>query len=258
MPPRKQAFGTDSPEATPPGSEFPGRDPRTRPALIRVLDYGLGNLRSVVKAFERLGHEVHAAGGIGAAGEGLLVLPGVGNFADAMEKLHRLELVEPLREHAAAGRPLLGVCLGMQLLFDASDEDADGPGGTPGLGLIPGRVVPLPGGRDARGRRLKVPQMGWNTLSFGRGPRAEALAEAARSAGGGEPAVYFVHGFHARPAERTDVLAATDHGGEVVAIAGRGNVLGMQFHPEKSQAVGLALLAAAAEAAGERAERTGR
>ena len=145
---------------------------------------------------------------------------------------------------------MLGVCLGMQLLFEASDEDADGPEGTPGLGLIPGRVVPLAGGTDANGRRLKVPQMGWNTLRFGRGPEAEALEKAARSADPasvGDPAVYFVHGFHAKPADPGDVLATTHHGEPVVAIAGRGNVLGMQFHPEKSQAVGLALLRAAAE-----------
>ena len=227
--------------------------------MISILDYGLGNLRSVEKAFERLDFEARLITGVGDPGDGLLVLPGVGNFEDAMAKLHALGLVEPLKEQAAAGRPVLGVCLGMQLLFDASDEDAPGVpeapegAGTPGLGLIPGRVVALPGGRDAFGRRLKVPQMGWNTLSFARGPMAEKLGEAARSAGPAGPAVYFVHGFHARPEDPADVLATTDHGGEVVAIAGRGHVLGMQFHPEKSQQVGLALLRAAAEAAGERA-----
>ena len=215
------------------------------PRMISILDYGLGNLRSVQKAFERLGFDARLVTEIGDPGDGLLVLPGVGNFADAMAKLHALGLVGPLKEQAAAGRPLLGVCLGMQLLFDASDEDADGPAGTPGLGLIPGRVVALPGGTDARGRRLKVPQMGWNTLRFARGPVADRLAEAARSAGSDDPAVYFVHGYHAKPEDPADALATVDHGGEVVAIAGRANVLGMQFHPEKSQAVGLALLKAA-------------
>ena len=213
--------------------------------MISILDYGLGNLRSVQKAFERLGFEARLVADAGDPAGGLLVLPGVGNFADAMARLHARGLVEPLREQAAAGRPLLGVCLGMQLLFDASDEDAGGPGGTPGLGLIPGKVVALPGGTDPRGRRLKVPQMGWNTLRFARGPIADPLAGAARAAGGPEPAVYFVHGFHARPGDPADTLATVDHGGEVVAVAGRGRVLGMQFHPEKSQAVGLALLRAA-------------
>ncbi|BAM03756.1 imidazole glycerol phosphate synthase subunit HisH [Phycisphaera mikurensis] len=216
---------------------------------ISILDYGLGNLRSVEKALLRLGFRARRVRRAGDPAEGPLLLPGVGNFADAMAKLHALSLAEPLKAQAAAGRPILGVCLGMQLLFERSDEDAEGPEGTPGLGLLPGRVVPLSGGVDPRGRRLKVPQMGWNTLRFGRGPRADALAAAARSAdppGSGDPAVYFVHGYHAEPADPADVLATTDHGGAVVAIAGRGNVLGMQFHPEKSQAVGLALLRAAA------------
>lgn len=249
--------------------------------MISILDYGLGNLRSVQKAFEVLGFRARLVTHPGDPVAGLLVLPGVGNFADAMARLHELGLVDLLRAQAAAGRPVLGVCLGMQLLFDASDEDAAGPAGTPGLGLIPGRVVALAGGRDARGRRLKVPQMGWNRLSFAGAGEADdtrptrALEAAARGAarggarggdrsvdggaadpggaGAGDPAVYFVHGYHARPEHPADILATTDHGGPVVAIAGRGRVLGMQFHPEKSQAVGLALLRAAAEAAGERA-----
>ncbi|MEM9790402.1 MAG: imidazole glycerol phosphate synthase subunit HisH [Planctomycetota bacterium] len=208
---------------------------------IGVVDYGMGNLRSVQKAIERVVGEagldvvcevVGSAEAI-ARCDGL-ILPGVGAFGDGMRQLAERGLEAAVHGVAASGRPLLGVCLGMQLLFTTSTE---GPGGSAetvdGLGLIDGRVVEIESVRG--GQPVKVPQMGWNALDFsGDDPLLSGLWSGCW--------VYFVHGYHAVVEAADDVLATTDYGGPVVAVVRRGNVWGTQFHPEKSQAVGLAML----------------
>lgn len=196
-------------------------------ATIGVVDYGMGNRRSVEKAIERVGARVVVTSDHQAlrAADGLVV-PGVGAFAAAMEGLRALGLDELVVERGRAGAPVLGLCLGMQLLFDSSTE----LGGGTGLGLIPGEIVAL----DAPG--LKVPHIGWNVVSFTQSsPLLDGLGEAA--------AFYHVHSFVPVPADEADVLGRGDYGGSFVSIVGRGNVFGAQFHPEKSSADGLRLLA---------------
>lgn len=194
---------------------------------IAIVDYGMGNLHSVAKAIERLGYEATVSGD--AAGileaDGIL-LPGVGAFGDAMEQLAASGLDGVLRQAAGSGIPLLGICLGMQLLFTESEEH----GLHEGLGLLPGRAV-----RFSPEGGLKVPHMGWNRLQF-KQPEHPLLA------GLDEGHVYFVHSYHVLPEREGDLLAVTDYGQPVTAMVGRGNVFGMQFHPEKSSELGLALL----------------
>jgi glutamine amidotransferase len=192
--------------------------------MIAIIDYGMGNLRSVQKAIEAVGHpaEVTAdADRLRRASH--VILPGVGAFEDAMAELRRTGLDEAFVEAVRSGKPCLGVCLGLQLLFDASEEDGEHQG----LGLLPGRVVrfrPHPG--------LKVPHMGWNTLRVRR--PAPLLAGL-----GAEPSVYFVHSYHAVPDRPEDVAAEADYPGPFAAMVWRENLMACQFHPEKSQAVGL-------------------
>ena len=199
---------------------------------ITIVDYGLGNLLSVSKAFARLGAEpLLTTRPEDLAQAEALVLPGVGAFGDGMAGLKSRGLVEPLRAAVAAGRPLLGICLGLQLLFEHSGEAP----GVPGLGLLRGDVVRF-AGRDfgARGG-LKVPHMGWNRITLARPhPVFQGLGEGAY--------VYFVHSYCVAPADAGDVLARADYGGAFCAAAGRDRLVGVQFHPEKSQAVGLKLL----------------
>ncbi|MGG6313323.1 imidazole glycerol phosphate synthase subunit HisH [Paenibacillus macerans] len=194
---------------------------------IAIVDYGMGNLHSVSKAVERLGYEGFVTGDEARilASDGVL-LPGVGAFGDAMEHLRASGLDAVVRQAAAGGTPLLGICLGMQLLFDESEEH----GRNEGLGLLPGKAV-----RFAGTEGYKVPHMGWNRLEF-RQPGNLLLA------GLEEGHVYFVHSYHVLPEQQGDVLAVTDYGHPVTAIVGRGNVFGMQFHPEKSGELGMALL----------------
>ena len=203
---------------------------------VTIVDYGRSNLLSVQRALEACGAEVQFANTPAAVrAAGALVLPGVGAFADGMAQLRALGLVEPLCDAARAGTPLLGICLGMQMLLQQSPEG----GLTAGLGLIEGEVAPLPA-RAADGRALKVPNVGWRALRLtdaaGAGPlRALAVANA--------PEVYFVHSYHARPARAQDCAAVIDFGGQAVCAAvQRGNVTGLQFHPEKSGPAGLAIL----------------
>src|SRR5690606_18444232 len=188
--------------------------------VIAIIDYGMGNLHSVSKAVERLGHEavVTSSPETILRAEGA-VLPGVGAFGDAMRNLRESGLDETVRRFHASGRPLLGICLGMQLLFSESEEY----GPHQGLGLLPGRVVRFPNDR-------KVPHMGWNELRF---VRSDPLLEGLKPGH-----VYFVHSYHALPEEPGDLIAVTDYGGPVTAIVGRGNLYGMQFHPEKSGTLG--------------------
>lgn len=203
-----------------------------------LLDYGIGNLRSLERAFERAGVPVRRSGRVeDARAAERLVLPGVGAFAACAEALRDHGLDTVVVERARAGVPLLGVCVGMQLLFDHGDE-----GDASGLGLLPGRVVRFaPGVTGPDGRRLKVPHMGWNALTV---VRPHAAVEAL----GPDPYVYFVHSYLAVPADPSCVVATADYGGPVPAIVARGPVTGVQFHPEKSGPVGLGILRAWASA----------
>ncbi len=209
--------------------------------MIGVLDYGMGNLRSVEKALEHLGHDTGVVtDGAAAAACERLVLPGVGNFADGMRMLDQRGLRGPVLDFVASGKPVLGVCMGMQLLLSSSTEDApadDAP--IAGLGVVPGRVrafSPTRGGAGEGGTpRLKVPQMGWNALSFPRDTRLFAGVDTGAHA-------YFVHGYYCTPDDAAVVAAHADYGGTFCAAFSVGNVHACQFHPEKSQAVGLKIL----------------
>ncbi|MEJ8303945.1 imidazole glycerol phosphate synthase subunit HisH [Saccharibacillus sacchari] len=193
---------------------------------VAIVDYGMGNLHSVSKAVERLGYEYLITGDereiMQASG---VLLPGVGAFGDAMSHLRDTGLDLVARRVATEGKPLLGICLGMQLLFDGSAEHGDHEG----LGLLPGRAVRFEAGE------LKVPHMGWNRLEFTR-PSEPLLA------GLTEGHVYFVHSYHVELSEPGDLIASADYGLPVTAIVGRDNVYGMQFHPEKSGELGMSLL----------------
>ena len=206
--------------------------------VVTIIDYGRGNLLSVRRALESCGAEaVFAAGPDSIRKAAALVLPGVGSFADGMARLRADGLEQPVRERAAAGVPLLGICLGMQMLFDTGYEDGE----TPGLGLIPGTVEPLPR-QDVDGKPLRVPHVGWSGL-VPAGPNGFANSVLADVQPGEE--VYFVHSFAAVPACETDRLADTLYGGRrVCAAVCRGNVTGVQFHPEKSAETGLGILRA--------------
>jgi len=200
-----------------------------QPVNIAVVDYGMGNRRSVEKALEHIGAHAGVSSDPAqlrrAAG---LVVPGVGSFPRAMHNLRELGLDALLRERVAAGVPLLGLCLGMQLLLDSSEEHE----GATGLGLVPGRVQRL----DPRG--LKLPHIGWNEVRFERpSPLTAGLPQAGC-------AFYHVHSLTPRPAEPGDVVATTEYGERFATIVQRGTVFGVQFHPEKSSADGLELLSA--------------
>jgi glutamine amidotransferase len=203
--------------------------------VIAVIDYGMGNRRSVEKAFAHLGSEaaITSDPAVLRIADGL-VLPGVGAFPKAMSNLRAGGLDALICEVATRGVPLLGICLGMQLLFESSSE----LGGEKGLGLLPGSVRALAAG----GRR--VPHIGWNDVRFERSSTLIANLPA-----GGAP-FYHVHSFVAVPAEEADVIGTAEYGERFATIVGRGNVFGAQFHPEKSSRDGLALLASFAQLAG--------
>ncbi|MZP31077.1 imidazole glycerol phosphate synthase subunit HisH [Heliobacterium undosum] len=193
--------------------------------MIAIIDYGMGNLRSVQKGLEKAGYAgfvtndpeaVRSAPGV--------ILPGVGAFADAMENLRQSGMIPPIMETVAAGKPFLGICLGFQLMFDASEEG----GHFEGLGIFPGMVRRLPPG-------LKVPHMGWNELTV----RRESAILAGIPSGA---EYYFVHSYYVDPAEPDLVIATADYGFDFCAVAGRGSVSGAQFHPEKSSDLGLRIL----------------
>lgn len=195
--------------------------------MIKIVDYGMGNLRSVQKAFEKLGAEaVICAKPTELTSAEKLVLPGVGAFRDAIHELRRTGLDKPVCDHIAAGRPFLGICLGLQLLFDVSYED----GQWEGLGVIPGKVVRFQDQPD-----LKIPHMGWNTLQIAGTHR---LLEGISSGS----SVYFVHSYYVVPDDESLIAARSEHGTLFAAAVARENLFATQFHPEKSQAVGLKLL----------------
>ena len=194
---------------------------------LAIVDYGMGNLRSVQKALERVGQAAEVTGDAERiATAPAVVLPGVGAFGACMQNLTRLGLVEPVRAAIAAGRPFLGICLGMQLLFDESEEF----GPVRGLGVLPGRVV-----RFMPAPALKVPHMGWNSLRVARRVPQLAGIESGTS-------VYFVHSYYPVPADPGVIATTTTYGPEFASSVAHENVFACQFHPEKSQRVGLRLL----------------
>jgi glutamine amidotransferase len=198
-----------------------------RPPRIGVVDYGMGNRRSVEKALEHVGaRPLLTADHDALASADALVVPGVGAFPTGMANLRALGLDELLHRSAQRGTPILGICLGMQLLFDGSVEMASATG----LGLIPGEVVPL----DTHG--LRLPHIGWNDVRF---ERASVLTAALPR--DGRP-FYHVHSYAARPADGSDVVATSEYGERFATIVERGAVFGVQFHPEKSSTDGLELL----------------
>ncbi len=195
--------------------------------MIVIVDYGMGNLRSVQKGFEKVGAAaVVSSDPAEVAAAEKLVLPGVGAFPDAMAELRRRNLVDPVRTVLAADRPFLGICLGLQLLFDAGLEG----GRHDGLGVLAGEVV-----RFDLPRSFKVPHMGWNRLELRRPSRLTAGLSA-------EPFMYFVHSYHAVPRDREIVVAEAEYHRPFTAMVERGNVFACQFHPEKSQRDGLQIL----------------
>jgi glutamine amidotransferase len=202
--------------------------------MIAIVDYGMGNLRSVHKALEHIGfaarviadpHEVRAASKI--------ILPGVGAFKDCMRNLEELRLLEPIMRFIEAGKPFLGICLGLQLLFEESDEF----GIHRGMGVLPGRVTRFPKGlRDSQtNEHLPIPHMGWNTVEITRETPLFAGIEDSSF-------FYFVHSYYAIPEDPKDIAATTSYGIEFACAVQRGNIYAVQFHPEKSQEKGLQVL----------------
>lgn len=198
--------------------------------MVTIIDYGIGNLRSIEKAFEKVDVDVERTDDLATiAAADRLVLPGVGAFGACINEIRQRDLEAPILEAIDAGKPFLGVCVGLQLLFEIGEER----GSHEGLGVLPGRVVHFhANGAD---ESLKVPHMGWNTLQITRDvPLLDGIED--------EAYVYFVHSFHAAPEEPGDVLATTTYGRDFPAMVHRNNVFGVQFHPEKSQGVGLRIL----------------
>lgn len=205
--------------------------------MIAIVDYGVGNLFSLSSSLDYLGlaNTVTADADVLAQAD-RIILPGVGAFGDAMDKLRHTGLAEPIRALALRGKPLLGICLGMQLLFDSSEEY----GTHEGLGLIPGTVVSLKDALEKQGFSYKVPHIGWNSLHLCRpdNPLMKGTSEG--------DFVYYVHSFYAVGCEE-DTVANSEYGIPVTGAVNRGSVYGTQFHPEKSGSVGLRILRAFAE-----------
>ncbi|MBI4352767.1 MAG: imidazole glycerol phosphate synthase subunit HisH [Candidatus Omnitrophica bacterium] len=197
--------------------------------MIAIVDYGMGNLRSVAKAFEAGGAKVRVTSQVKDIEKAeKIVLPGVGAFPSAMEELQKRRLVEPIREKIQSGAPYLGICLGLQLLFSESEEGG-GPRRARGLGIIPGVVKRFRGD-------LKVPHIGWNTLKLRR--RDCPLLGGMRRG----DFFYFVHSYYGAPEDRSWILTTTDYGVEFCSAVWKGSIFAVQFHPEKSQEKGLLLI----------------
>ncbi len=204
--------------------------------MIAIVDYGMGNLRSVWKAFHHLGADArltHDPRVVTSAER--VVLPGVGAFSDCMANLHSLGLTEAILEAIHRGKPYLGICLGLQILFEESEEF----GRTPGLGVLKGRVRRFPSDMPAQGQggtaTLKVPHIGWNALRILKGlPIFEGIPQGAHC--------YFVHSYYGEPEDPSVTATVTDYGIEFASSVWKDNVFACQFHPEKSQRVGLRLL----------------
>ena len=195
--------------------------------MIAIIDYDAGNIKSVEKACQFLGEDVvvtrdretiMAADGV--------ILPGVGAFGDAMEKLQSYQLVDTVKDVANSGKPFLGICLGLQLMFESSDEAP----GVEGLGILPGKIVRIPDAED-----IKVPHIGWNSLQYpNKGRLYKDIDE--------NSFVYFVHSYYLQAKEPEIVVASTEYGVSIQASVEKGNVFACQFHPEKSSTVGLKIL----------------
>lgn len=203
---------------------------------VVIIDYGAGNLLNVVRAFEHCDAEVSIAETADAIeGASRLVLPGVGAFSDSMQELRNREMIESVLSYAKSGKPLLGICLGMQMLLDSSEEF----GNWDGLGLIPGKVIGIPN-TDIANLPHKIPHIGWNQLISGQFTDWERTVLDSISE---RSSVYFVHSFMAVPDDEQHRLADCDYGGrQVCAVVQRENVIGCQFHPEKSGPVGLQII----------------
>ena len=196
--------------------------------MLAVIDYGAGNLRSVLHALKHLNAQnvklIHHADELQGAEK--IILPGVGAFGASMEQLHKQELVDPIKSAISSGVPFLGICIGMQILFQYSDE----MGHHDGLGVLEGHVT-----RFAPSDNYKVPHMGWNQLNFTRSIPLFDNVDA-------ESYAYFVHSYYCVPQNRNDIVVTTDYGKPFTAAVQRDNIFGVQFHPEKSQQVGLQIL----------------
>lgn len=196
---------------------------------IAIIDYGMANLRSVQKAFEQVCHPADIIDSPDrVAAYDRIVLPGVGAFKDAVRTLREKGFVDPIKSHVSRGRPFLGICLGLQMLFDVGYEDGEHAG----LGILPGQCVRFDVDSTLG---LKVPHMGWNQLKFvNPSPLFADLPDGCN--------VYFVHGYHVTPADPSIIATTTDYGRPFVSSIRRDNILATQFHPEKSQKVGLQIL----------------
>lgn len=201
--------------------------------MIGIIDYSMGNLHSVLKAFEHVGADVEiitSAAQIDAADK--IVLPGVGAFQDAIRTLHEKELATAIVESVRSGKWFLGICLGLQLLFDVSYEDGEHQG----LGIIPGKVKRFDFSTHSNKDNLKIPHIGWNSL------KVRNDCPLCRGVAGGS-FVYFVHSYYVVPDDSSVIATTTEHGIEFVSSIRRGNLFATQFHPEKSQQVGLQMIA---------------
>lgn len=194
--------------------------------MIAIIDYGAGNIESVRKAFEYIGAEVVLTSDPEVLmNSDAAVLPGVGSFGDAMDNIKKRGLLEPIKNFAASGKPFLGICLGLQILFESSEESP----GVEGLGILKGKIVRIPGGEG-----LKIPHMGWNSLEFKEeGDLFEGIENGAY--------VYFVHSYYLK-SEEDIVSTVAKYGVEIHASVHKGNVRACQFHPEKSGATGIKIL----------------
>ncbi len=200
--------------------------------MIAIIDYGMGNLRSVQKGFEKLGFAAEVTSDPRVLMKAdKVVLPGVGAFPDCIRNLEQGGFVEPILRVIREGRPFLGICLGLQLLFTESEEF----GLHRGLDVIPGRVVRFPEGMEEGGEELKVPHMGWNQLAFKRRPPVFAGLDEGSN-------VYFVHSFYVKPEDEGVIATTTNYGFEFCSSVWKDNVVATQFHPEKSQEKGLTIL----------------
>ena len=196
--------------------------------MIAITDYDAGNVMSVVKAIEHLGGEATLTRDPDVIKNAdHVIVPGVGAFEDAMKRLHKYELVEPLREVAKSGRPIMGICLGLQLFFEGSEESEND---VEGLRLLPGRLYRFP---ETEG--YKIPQIGWNALNIGRNSRLFAGVDEGSF-------VYFVHSYYLKAANDADVAATAEYMITFDAAVERDNIFATQFHPEKSGEVGLKIL----------------
>jgi glutamine amidotransferase len=200
--------------------------------MIAIVDYGMGNLRSVENALNRVGQEVRVTSDPAVIKDaGGMILPGVGAFRDCMRNLESQKLVHPVLDFIASGRPFFGICLGLQLLFEESLEF----GRYEGLGVIKGKVIKFTG-EDFEGEdKLKVPHMGWNSVGW------KTSSPPFSAVSNGEY-FYFVHSYYVVPEDDSDIAGVTDYGIEFVSAIKRENISATQFHPEKSQSVGLSIL----------------